>query len=301
MVFIGDELNKSLSIAVAKQINENIIFPEIVVFPDGERRVRILESIHGEDIILLKTSSITHNIDSYLIETAFLVDAIKRNGAKSITAIIPYIPYSRADHITQVGEGLALQVVVNILVNSGLNKIILVDPHSDKITKLFGIDALALPTTQLFADKIKEIGFDKKSILVSPDEGGLTRVIAVSKLLGDASYTAIEKKRDHSTGEIISSKLKQDVKENCFLIDDMITSGATILKATEQLKKKGAKKIYVMATHGILTGDAGKHLQESDIERIIITDSIPFMSKKMVPKLEVISIGKLLGSALGVS
>ena len=116
MVFFGDEQSKSLSEGLAAKFSTPLFFPDITVFPDGERRVRLNDVVVGQDVIFLKTASITSNIDSFIIETALLIDAIKRSGAEKIVGIIPYIPYSRADHVFRDGEAVPLEVVIGMFV-----------------------------------------------------------------------------------------------------------------------------------------------------------------------------------------
>lgn len=291
MVFVGDHNNAPLSEALSKKISVPIIYPEITVFSDGEKRVVIPNDVKGQDVVFLSTSQ-------DILTTAFIIDALKRNKAQKITGIIPYFPYSRADHVTVDGEALGAGVIVKLLESVGLDNIILIDPHSKKLTDLFSIPIKELSTAKLFANKIEEIGFDKDSILVSPDSGGLSRIIEVSKLLDNAPYVSLEKKRDHKTGDIISSILEQDIKSRCFLIDDMITSGGTVIKAVEQLKKKGAKKIYVFAIHGIFSGNASQLLQDAEIKNVYITNSVPIDREKEFPKLEVLALDAIFGKVI---
>lgn len=133
MVLFGDELNKSLSEGLAAHLSTPLFYPDITVFPDGERRVRINENVVGQDIVFVKTSALTPNFDSFILETAFLIDAIKRSGAEKVTGIVPYLPYSRADHVFRSGEAVPLEVVINTLESAGLSKIVFVDPHTIKM------------------------------------------------------------------------------------------------------------------------------------------------------------------------
>ena len=299
MLFFGDVQNKSLSENLAQSLSTKLFFPDITVFPDGERRVRLNDTVVGQDVVFLKTSSETQNIDSLILETAFLIDAIKRSGAEKITGIIPYIPYSRADHIFRDGEAVPLEVVIGIFEKAGLSKIVFVDPHTIKMPEMFSIEVVTLSALGMFAGKIKEIGFDKEnSVIVSPDMGGLRRMEQLSEMLGGLSFVSIEKERDYDSGKLSVSKVHGEIKKTCFIVDDIISSGKTIAQAVEKVVEFGAEHIYVFATHPIFAGDAVSILQNSKTERIFVTDSLPVTQEKQFLKLEVLSLAPLLPGAL---
>jgi len=299
MIFIGDAQNKSLSVGVAKRLSLPLFYPDIKVFPDGERRVRLVENVVGLDVVFLKTSSITPNVDSLILETSFLIDACKRSGARKVTGIIPYMPYARADHVFEDGEAVPFEVVIHIFEKAGLTKVIFVDPHTVRIKEMFKIPVVSLSALTLFAERIKELGFDPKdSVLVSPDKGGLRRVKQLSELLDNAPFITLEKDRDHLTGKINMHHIEEKVPANCYLIDDMISSGGTIIKAVAELEKQNAKNIYVMATHGVFSSNASEVLEDSSVKKVIVTDSIPVSSEKMFKKLEVLTLSSLFPKKL---
>lgn len=299
MLLFGDELNKSLSEGISRVLSTPLFYPDITVFPDGERRVRLLEDVVDKDVIFIKTSSVTPNVDSFIIETAFLTDAFKRSGAKSVTGIIPYLPYCRADHVFRSGEAVPLEVVINMLESSGLSKIIFVDPHTIKMPEMFTIDTLNLSALPIFAEKIREIGCNVHDcVIVSPDMGGLRRMEQLSKMLGGLPFTSIEKDRDYETGDIKASGIHGEVKKNCFIVDDIISSGRTIVQAVDKLLELGAEKIYIFATHPVFSEQASQILENSKAERIFITDSIPVAEDKKFHRLEVLSLASLLEGKL---
>ncbi len=310
MVLFGDEQNKELSEGLATELKSSLFYPErsertslaypdIVVFPDGERRVRLTEDVVEKDVTFIKTASITPNVDSFIIETAFLIDAIKRSGANSVTGIIPYTPYSRADHVFRDGEAVPLEVVIHLFEKAGLSKIVFVDPHTIKMPEMFSIDVVNLSALTLFAEEIKKIGFDKdSSVIVSPDMGGLRRMEQLSKMLNNLPFTSIEKDRDYETGKIKASGIHGDVKSTCFIVDDIISSGRTIVQAVDKLKTLGAKRIYVFATHPVMSEKASEILQNSDAEKIYVTDSIPVAKNKRFNKLKILTLSKLIASNL---
>lgn len=299
MILFGDKLNKSLSEGLASEFKTPLFFPDITVFPDGERRVRLNDIVVGQDVTFLKTSSVTSNIDSFIIETAFLIDAIKRSGAEKIIGIIPYIPYSRADHIFRDGEAVPLEVVISMLEKAGLDRIIFVDPHTIKMPEMFSIEVVNLSALGLFAEKIKEIGFHKdSSVIVSPDMGGLRRMEQLSEMLEGLSFVSIEKERNYESGNLSVSKVHGEIKKTCFIIDDIISSGKTIAQAVEKLIELGAEKVYVFATHPIFAGDAVSLLQNSKIDKVYVTDSLPVPEAKRFEKLEVLGLSHILSQVV---
>ncbi len=301
MLFFGDPQNASLSEGLASNLKTTLNFPEVTVFADGERRIRLTEEVVDEHVVFVKTASVTPSLDSYLIETAFLIDSIKRSGASSVTGIIPYIPYSRADHVFRTGEAVPLEVVINLLENAGLTKIIFVDPHTIKMPEMFKIDVVNLSALPLFAEKIKEIGFDREnSVIVSPDMGGLRRMEQLSEMLDKLPFTSIEKERDYDSGSIKASAVHGEIKKTCFIIDDMISSGKTMVQAIEKLHEGGAENIYAFATHPLLSGNASEILQNSHVKKVFVTDALPIPEEKKFEKLEVLSLSKLIGSHLEV-
>lgn len=299
MVLIGDEQNKSLSEGLAAELKLPLHYPDITVFPDGERRIRILQEVADQDVILVKTSSITDNPDSLVVETAFVIDAVKRSGAKSVTGIIPYLPYCRADHVFRSGEAVPLEVVIKLYESAGLSKIVFVDPHTIKMPEMFEIDTVNISALSLFAEKIEEIGFDKKnSVIVSPDMGGLRRMEQLSDMLGGVSFTSIEKDRDYETGDIKASGIHGEVKETCFIVDDIISSGRTIVQAVDKLSDLGAKNIYVFATHPVFSEEVTKILKECKAKNVFVTDSIPVAAEKHFPHLEILSLARQIAGHL---
>lgn len=299
MVFFGDQQNTLLTEGLAADLKTSINFPEITVFADGERRVRLTKEVVDQDVIFVKTASETPSLDSYLIETAFLIDSIKRSGAKTVTGIIPYIPYSRADHVFRTGEAVPLEVVINLFEKAGLSKIVFVDPHTIKMPEMFSIDVESLSALPLFAEKIKEIGFEKDtSAIVSPDMGGLRRMEQISKLLGGLPIASVEKERDYDNGSITASAVHGDIKKTCFIVDDMISSGKTMVQAIEKLHEAGAEHIYAFVTHPILSSKASEILQNSHVEKVFVTDSLPIPDEKKFEKLEVITLASLISTNL---
>lgn len=293
--------NVKLAEDVSRLLNLPRFLPERFIFPDKEERIRITEDVVNDDAIIIQ--SLSTPVNENIIETCFIADALKRSGASKITLVSPYLGYQRQDHLFRPGEAVSLEVVIKMLEGSGIDKIVVFDPHSIKILELFKIPVVHLSAFPIFADKIKNIGLPDKSIIVSPDMGGLRRAKQLSKLLKGTGFAYIEKNRDLATGGVEVTDLEAEEgleikgKRAC-IVDDMISSGGTIVKAVEFLKKRGAEAISVFATHAVFSQNASFLLQNLEIDKVYATDSIFIPENKRFPKLEVLSMAGLIADCL---
>ena len=191
-IFSGTS-NKPLAISIAAKIGVKLSSLEVFVFPDGERRIRILDKVVGEDTFVVQATC--NPTDQNYMELFFIIDALKRSGAKSVTAIIPYLGYQRQDHVFREGEAVSVKVIADILEKIGADHVIAIDLHSIKIKETFNIPMSHLSALPVFAQFIKEKGWDSESTgLVSPDMGGIRRIKILSEMLGGMPFAVIEKK-----------------------------------------------------------------------------------------------------------
>ncbi|OGH36141.1 MAG: hypothetical protein A3B43_01740, partial [Candidatus Levybacteria bacterium RIFCSPLOWO2_01_FULL_38_120] len=296
MIIVGDPQNKSLSESISSKLGVKPIYPEITVFPDSEQRVRIPSKITGEKVYLLK--SIMAPVDSSVLQLSFTVDALVKNGADKVIGIIPYIPYMRADHMFRTGEAVPLEVVIKMIEDSGLHEIIIIDPHSIKIPEMFKIPVHNLSALSLFAKKIKELTAIRDLTIVSPDTGGIRRLEQLDELLGGANKVVINKDRNLESGEVRVAEFEGKIKGKCFIIDDIISTGKTVLQAINTLIQNGAEEVYVFGTHPVFSEDADRLLEGSKAKKIYVTDSIPVPPEKNFAKLEILSIAELITDAI---
>ncbi len=297
MLVVGDPENKDLSESIARNLNSEIIYPEITIFPDTEQRIRINRVVTGEKVYVVK--SLGRPVDTSVMQLSFTVDALNKNGADKVIGIIPYIPYMRADHVFRTGEAVPLEVVINMIQDCGLNEIIFVDPHSIKIPEMFRIDKKVLTAIPLFAEKIKEIEPDKNNItIVSPDMGGRRRLDLVDEILGGVNQVSVNKDRDYETGSVSVAEHIGEIKGKCFIIDDIVSTGKTIAQAVKTLLDNNAEEVYVFGTHPVFSEEAHILLRDSGAKRIFVTDSIPIPEDKKFEKLEIISIANLISETI---
>jgi len=295
-IFSGSA-NKPLADKIVKLLKKPLGRLEIHIFPDEEKRVAVMEEVLGQDCIVVQSTSI--NADKNYMELFFIADALKRNGAKSVTAVIPYLGYQRQDHVFREGEAVSMGVIIKILEIVGIHKLITLDLHSSRIPELFNIPVLHLSALPIFAKIIKEKHWDEdKTIIVSPDMGGIRRVKILCGLLRNMPYIAIEKNRDLKSGKISMEEIQGVAEKRAIIVDDMISTGATIVKAADLLRKKGAEEIFVFATHPVFAGNAPVLLQKSVVSKIFVTDTISISQEKLFPKLEVLSVAGMIAENL---
>lgn len=292
-IFSGTS-NKPLAEKIAKNLGIQLSNLEVFVFPDGEERIRILDKVLGEDVVVVQSTS--NPTDKNYMQLFFILDALKRNGAKSITAVIPYFGYQRQDHIFREGEDVSVKVIAKILEKVELNKLIAIDLHSVKIEEAFNIPVTHLSALSIFANEIRGMGND--IVLASPDMGGIRRIKILSGMLDNMPYLTIEKNRDLTNGKITMSEINGQVKKNVIIVDDMISSGGTIVMAADLLKKNGAENIYVFATHAVFSKDAPSILSNSSLKKVFVTDTIDIPKEKRFPKLEILSVSALIAESI---
>lgn len=294
-IFSGTS-NKPLAEKIAKNLGIELSNLEVFVFPDGEKRVRILDKVLGEDVIVVQSAS--GPTDENYMQLFFITDALKRSGAKSITAIVPYFGYQRQDHMFRIGEAVSVEVVAKILETIGITRLIAVDLHSIKIEQAFNIPVVHLSALSVFAAKIKEMFSSYPLTLVSPDMGGIRRIKILSKMLSDMPYAVIEKNRNLASGKVSASKITGKIGKRAIIVDDMISSGGTIALAAKILKEKGTEEVYVFAAHPVFSAKAPEILQESGVNKVFVTDTIFVPEEKRFPKLEILSVAEMIAETL---
>jgi ribose-phosphate pyrophosphokinase len=254
---IAEEISKNIKIPIAKLISKR--------FPDDELYIRILEDISGEDVIIIQTSY----PDTNILELFLLQDAAKEANAKKITVIIPYFGYSRQDKKFLSGEPISAKAIAN-LISINANEVITVDPHKDHILDFFSIPAFSCSAVNEIACYLKNKGID---LVLAPDKGALDKAKQASSVL-NCDFDYIEKTRiDGSTVEIKPKSLDTSGM-NVAIIDDIISTGGTMAMSIKELKKQGAKNVFVSCTHGLFAGEAIKKLLSAGCNEIISTDTI---------------------------
>ena len=321
-IFSGSS-NKPLAQKIANNLGLELSPIELLVFPDGERRIKLNDLVVEEDTVVVQSTATP--VDQNYTELFFIIDALRRSGARSVTVIVPYLGYQRQDHVFRDGEAVSLQVMIKLLESLKVDKIIAFDLHSIKIPEFFHMPLVHLSALPLFAENIRNLmqgdkwakrdnGYkgssapsDSSHVLVSPDMGGLRRIERMSELLNNMHWIATVKDRDLDTGNIEISSidfLKSGMSEtnlkgmSALVVDDMASSGGTLIESAKLLKKYGVEKIYAFITHPIFSADAPRLLQDSEIEKVFVTDSVFVPEEKMFDKLEILSIAEMIAKEL---
>jgi ribose-phosphate pyrophosphokinase len=300
MKIISGSSNKQLAEKIAHALKLPLTPVEIFVFPDGERRIRIEDDVLDEDVVIIQSTS--SPVDSHYMELFFLVDSANRNGARTVTVVIPYLGYQRQDHIFRSGEAVSFQVVVRTLETLGVDDIISFDLHTVKIPEFFHAPFTELSALPMFAQEIINNNWNtQESFLVSADMGGLRRIHKMSELLDNMPFLATIKDRDLGTGTIKMNRIDGDekiIKKRALIIDDMISSGNTIVRSAKMMKDKGVEEIYVFVTHAIFSEEAPLLLEESVIDKIFVTDSVFIPEKKRINKVTILPLAPLIAYSL---
>ncbi|MFH0874902.1 MAG: ribose-phosphate pyrophosphokinase [archaeon] len=283
---------------LAKKISQNIGVPlslvEIKRFKDSEVYVKIKDKMRGEDVYIIQPTSAPAN--ESLMELLIMIDAVKRASAGRINIVVPYLGYGRQDRKASAREPITAKLVANLITAAGANRVITVDLHADQVQGFFDISMDHFPGFLLFHNYFKNKKL-KNLIAVAPDTGAAKRTRRFAKLL-DIPLAIIDKRRAaHNECEVMT--VIGEVKGmNAIIIDDIIDTGGTITGAAAALKQKGAKDVYICATHPVLSSPASKILQECAAKEVIVTDTIPISPEKQFAKLKVISIAPLMAQVI---
>jgi len=259
-------------------------------FPDGESYIRLEGNVQEEEAVIVQTTSPPQ--DSRLIQLALMADAAKRNGARKIRAVVPYLAYARQDKIFLPGEAMSIEAIANMLRVAGVDNLLTVNVHQEKVLSKFPFPAETVSAIPLLAEYFKQRGLEG-AFAVAPDEGA-TYIAEQAERVLKGGFGCLEKQRDRYTGQVSIEKRSLEAKGKTVIIfDDIISSGGTIVAAAKILKELGAEKIYSSCVHPLLIGDAEKRILDAGVEEIVGTDSVPCHVSKV--SLAPLIAKKLLG------
>ena len=295
MKVLAGTSNSKLCKDIARALKLKLVNSTIKRFSDGEVYIEINENIRGNSIFVVQSTSNPANDN--LMELLICIDALRRSSAKNITAVIPYFGYARQDRKVVPRTAISAKLVSNLITNAGANRILSVDLHAGQIQGFFDIPVDNLFATPIFARHIKKAKLNNL-ICVAPDVGGVERTRALSRRINSA--IAIIDKRRPAPGKSVVMNIVGSVKDkNCIIVDDIIDTGGTIVNAVKALKEKGAKDVYVYITHAVLSGEAVKKIEQSQIKKLITTDTINNLRKiRGSKKIEIISLAPMISEAM---
>ena len=282
---------------LAKKVSEKSGIPlgesNVLRFADGEIMARCLSNVKGK-ICYIVQSTIAPSSDS-LFEIFIFTDSLKNAGAKEINLITPYYGYSRQDRVAQKGEPITAKIVANLLQSCGINQLISVDLHTQQIQGFFSIPVINLETADLFGSyfvkRFAELGINHEDVVVvSPDHGSANRGRDVSSNFNNASLAVIDKRRPAPNKSEVTNVVGDCKGKICLIVDDIVDTGGTINNAVEALFNKGAKEVYVAATHAIFSGQN----IDKRIKEFVVTDTV----EKKIPNVTVLSVADLIAKAI---
>lgn len=294
-IFCGNS-NPVLAVKICEKLGVHLGQAKVMTFSDGEIRVEIGENVRGREVYIVQsTCSPTNN---NLMEILIMMDALKRASASKITAVIPYYGYARQDRKVAARSPITSKLVADLLTVAGTDRVVTIDLHAGQIQGFFDIPVDNLYAASVMLEYLRNNLVGDSTVIVSPDAGGTERARAFAKRLG-SNLAIIDKRR---SGPNISEvmHLIGDVRDKvAIIVDDMVDTAGTLTQAAKALRDHGAKAIYACATHGILSGPAIERIENSDIQEMVITDTIPLNEvAAQSRKIKVLSVAGLLAEAI---
>ena len=297
VLFTGGS-NPQLATKVAQNLNANLGAIKVGTFSDGEINVEITENVRGKDTFVIQSTNFP--AEKNLMELILIIDALKRASVRSITAVIPYFGYSRQDRrIRSARVPISAKVVADMLSNAGVTRIITLDIHSEQIQGFFSFPMDNIYTANLMVKDLLDNHNVEDLQVVSPDTGGVIRARSVAKTLGVKDLAIIDKRREKANESEVINLIGDVENKVCIVPDDLIDTAGTLSNASHALKEKGAKEIIAYITHPVLSGNAIENLNDSAIDKLVVSNSIDIGDKsKKCPKIDVFDISPILSQAI---
>ena len=284
--------NVEFSKMVAKYLGIPLSEASIKRFSDGEISVQIGESVRGKDVFIIQPTCAPANIN--LMELLILTDALKRSSASSITAVVPYFGYARQDRKAAPRVPITAKLVANMMQTAGIDRVVTMDLHAGQIQGFFDIPVDNLYGTIVFLDYVKSKNL-KNPIVASPDVGGVARARSLAKSL-NLDMVIVDKRREKANESEVMNIIGDVNGKDVILIDDMIDTAGTIVKAAEVFKKNGATSVMAFCTHPVLSGPAYDRINSGALDELVTTDTIPL--KEQSPYIKVLTTAPLFGEVI---
>jgi len=286
--------NRKLAEEIAKHIGVPLGKCTVSTFSDGETQINIEESVRGCDVYVIQSTS--EPVNENLMELLILTDALKRASASSINIVIPYYGYARQDRKARSREPITAKLVANLLETTGADRVVTLDLHAPQIQGFFDVPIDHLQGVPILSDYIMEKNLED-IVVVSPDHGGVIRARRMADRL-KAPIGIIDKRRPKPNVAEVMNIIGDIEGRTAIIIDDIIDTAGTIQLAANALVEKGAKAVYACATHPVLSGPAIERIENSQIEELVVTNTIELPEKKKVGKITQLSVAPLIGEAI---
>ena len=296
MVFTGNA-NPELAQKVASRLYLSLGIANVGKFSDGEVAVELNENVRGKDVFVLQSTCAPTNDN--LMELIVMIDALRRASASRITAVVPYFGYARQDRRVRSSRvPITAKVVADMMVTVGVDRVLTVDLHAEQIQGFFKCPVDNVYGSPVLNDDIQACKYDNLMV-VSPDIGGVVRARAIAKQLNEADLAIIDKRRPGPNEAQVMNLIGEVDDRTCLLVDDMVDTAGTLCKAADALKESGAAKVVAYCTHAVLSGNALKNIQDSQLDELIVTDTIPLSeAAKDISKIRQLTIADLLAESM---
>jgi len=296
MIFSGNA-NPELARRIASHLHLSLGKCTVQTFSDGEVSVEIEETVRGREVFIIQPTSQPCN--DHIMELMVMIDALRRASAQRVTAVVPYFGYSRQDRRPRSARvPITAKVVANMLESAGLDRILTVDLHADQIQGFFNIPVDNVYASPILLGDVWRQRHDDL-LVVSPDVGGVVRARALAKRLGDADLAIIDKRRPKANVSQVMNIIGDVEGKNCVLVDDLVDTAGTLCKAAAALKEHGAESVSAYCTHPVLSGAAIDNLSNSELDELVVTDTIPLTEKALAcGKIRQLSIATMLAETI---
>jgi ribose-phosphate pyrophosphokinase len=302
-VLFSGTSNPALAEDIAKSLGTRLGKALVTTFANDERRIEIHENVRGADVFVIqsicKSADGLCGVNDSMMEMLLMIDALRRASSQRITAVIPYYGYAKQDKKTKGREPISAKLIANLLATAGADRIVTVDLHAAQIQGFFDQPVDNLSASPILSNHLKNSKKMQGSgiVVVSPDAGGVARAEAFAKRL-HATVAIVFKRRPRPDVNEVSEVVGNLTGKTAVIIDDMISTGGTLVKAAEALLERGAVSVVTCATHGIFAGDAAKKFNDSPIAEVIVTNTIPVPQDIRGEKIKVLSVAPMLAEAI---
>ena len=294
-LFTGNS-NPDLASEIAKVLDTPVGEARVSRFSDGETFCEIRENVRGLDTYVVQSTC--SPVNDNLMELLIMCDALRRASAAAITAVIPYYGYARQDRKVAPRTPITSKLVADLLVAAGISRVVCVDLHAGQIQGFFNIPFDHLYALPVFLDDYLKPRFSDETVFIAPDAGGVERTRAYSKRLG-ASLAIVDKRRERANVSEVMHVIGDVKDRDCIIVDDLIDTAGTLCNAARAVMERGARRVVAVATHGVLSGPAVQRIQDSPLDEVVVTNSIPLSDEaRASKKIRTVSIARLLGEAI---
>lgn len=297
LVLFAGPASKELGSQIARYLNEPLGFIQVGAFSDGETSIEVSQNIRGMDIFLIQSTYQPGN--EHLMQLLLMADACKRASANSVSAVIPYLGYSRQDRRPRNTRGpVSAKLVADLIETADIKRVITVDLHADQIEGFFSIPVDNIYSSTILMSDMWRQGYPDQ-VIVSPDVGGVQRARAIARRLGNASLAIIDKRREAANKSEVMNIIGDVDQKTAIIFDDMVDTAGTLCNAAAALKQKGALKTVAYAAHPVLSGPAIERIADSELDQLVVTNTIPLSQEaKDTGKIRQLTIAELLGETI---